>query len=74
MYCYVWIDSSHVFVKPSKAIVMLYEELDECKVEFRAEACSNLDIVIWIIRMDVHIIKLVYTWLIGLQVFSHGRL
>ena len=28
---YVWVDSSHVLVEPSKAIVVLLEELDECK-------------------------------------------
>ena len=31
VYCYIRIDSSHVFVKPNKAIVTLFEELDECK-------------------------------------------
>ena len=28
VYCYVWVDSSHVLVGPSKAIVVLLEELD----------------------------------------------
>ena len=31
MYYYVKVDSGHVFVRPSEAIVVLLEELDECK-------------------------------------------
>ena len=34
VYCYVWVDSSYFLVGPSKAIVMLCEELNECEVEF----------------------------------------
>ena len=33
MHCYVWVDSCHVLVGPSKAIVVLLEELDKCKLE-----------------------------------------
>ena len=36
VHCYLWIDSSHVLVGPSKAIVVLLEELDECEAEFEA--------------------------------------
>ena len=74
VYYHVKVDSSHVFVRPSKAIVMLFEELDEYKVQLRAETCSDLDFVIWKVRMDAYIIKFIYTRLVGLQVFSCGRL
>ena len=74
MYCYVKIDFGHVFVRPSKAVMVLFEELDECKVEFGAEACSNLDLVVRVVRMDVEIIEFVYAWLILLQMLSWGRL
>ena len=33
VHCYVWVDSCHVLVGPSKAIVVLLEELDECELE-----------------------------------------
>ena len=33
VYCYVWVNSSHVLMGQSKAIVVLLEELDECEVE-----------------------------------------
>ena len=46
MHCYVWVDSCHVLVGPSEAIVVLLEELYECKAEFGAEACSNLDLMV----------------------------
>ena len=46
VYCYIWVNSSHVLVGPSKAIVVLLEELDEYKTEFRAEAHSNLNLVV----------------------------
>ena len=38
MYRYFSVDSGHVFVRPSKAIVVLLEELNECKAKFRAKA------------------------------------
>ena len=40
VYCYLWVDSSHVLVGLSEAIVVLLEDLDECEVEFRAEVAS----------------------------------
>ena len=61
-------------MRPSKPIMALLKELNEYEAEFRAEACSNLDLVIWIVRMDAHIIKLVYSRLIGLRVLSRDRL
>ena len=59
---------------PSKVIVVLLEELDECKAEFRAKACSNLDLVVWVIGMDANIVELVYAQLIRLRMLSQGRL
>ena len=32
VYYYVRVDTSHVFVRPNKVFVVLFEELDECKV------------------------------------------
>lgn len=46
VHCYIWVDSCYILVGPSKAIVVLLEELDECKLELCAEACSNLDFVV----------------------------
>ena len=57
VHCYVWIDSCHVLVGPSKAIVMLLEELDECELELCAEACSNLDFVVRIIVLDTDVVE-----------------
>ena len=34
VHCYVWVDSFHILVGPSKAIMVLLEELDECEPEF----------------------------------------
>ena len=70
MYCYVWVDSSHVLVGPSKAIVALLEELDEFEAELRAEVRSNLDLVVWVIGMDVDIVKFFYARLIRLRMLS----
>ena len=64
MYCYVWVNSNHVLVGPSKTIVVLLEELDECESELGAEACSNLDFMVWIVGMDADVVKLVYAWLV----------
>ena len=46
VYFYVRVDFGHVFVRPSEAIVVLLEELNEGKAWFRAEACPNLNFVI----------------------------
>ena len=74
VYCYVWIDSNHVFVRPSKAVIALLEELDEYEVEFRAESCTNLNLVVWEVRVYTNIIELVNPWLIGIRVLNRGRL
>ena len=74
VYYYFRVNSSYAFVRPSEAIVVLLEELDECKMEFKAEACSNLDLVVWVVGMDADIIEFIYAWLIGLQMLSQGRL
>ena len=66
VYCYFRVDSGHVFVRPSEEIVVLLEELDEYKVEFRDEACSNLDLVVRVVGMDADIIEFVYACLIQL--------
>ena len=36
VHCYVWVDSCHVLVGPSKAIVVLREEFNECEPELSA--------------------------------------
>ena len=33
VHCYVWVDSCHVLVGPSEAILVLLEELDEYEPE-----------------------------------------
>ena len=58
----------------SKSIVVLLEELDECKLELCLEACCNLDLVVRIIGMDADIVEFVYARLIQLGMLSRGRL
>ena len=67
MYCYLLVNSSHVLVGPSEAIMVLLEELDECKAEFGAEARSNLDLVVRVIGINTDIIEFIYAQLIRLQ-------
>ena len=74
MHRYPWVDSSHVPVGPSKAIVVLLEELDECEAKFRAEVHSNLDLGVWVIGMNPDIIEFIYAQLIQLQMLSWGKL
>ena len=74
VHCYVWIDSYHVLVGPSKVIVVLLEELDECELELEAEACSNLDFVIRIVGMDADVVEFVYARLIRLRMLNRSRL
>ena len=45
---------------PSKAIMVLLKELDEYEAEFRAEECSNWDLVVWVVGMDADIIEFIY--------------
>ena len=44
---------------PIIAIVVLLEELNECEAEFYAEACSNLNLVVWI-RVDADVVEFIY--------------
>ena len=59
---------------PSKAIVVLLEEFDECEPKLCAEACPNLDFVVWIVGMDADVVEFVYSLLIRLRMLSRGRL
>ena len=74
VYRYVWFDSSNVLVGPSKAIVVLLEELDECEPELCAEACPNLDFVVRIVGMDANVIEFVYARLVRLRMLIQSRL
>ena len=74
VYHYFRVDSSHVFVRPSEAIMVLLEELDECKAEFGAKVRSNLDIVVRVVGIDADTIEFVYARLIQLWMLSRGRL
>ena len=74
MYFYFRVNSGHIFVRPSKAILVLLEELAECKAEFGAEVCSNLDLMVRVVGMDADIVKLVYARLIRLRMLNQGRL
>ena len=74
VHCYVWVDSYHVLVGPSKAVVVLREELDECKPELCTEACPNLDFVVRIVGMDPDVVQFIYAQLIRLRTLSRGRL
>ena len=58
----------------SKAIMVLLEELDEYESEFKAEARSNLDLVVQVIGMNAYIIKFIYARLIRLWILSRDRL
>ena len=60
MHRYVWVNSCHVLVGPSEAIVVLLEEFDECEPKLVAKACSNLNFVIWIVGMDADIVEFIY--------------
>ena len=74
VYRYFRVNSCYVFVGPSKAIVVLLEELDECESELCAEACPNLDFVVQIVGMDADIVEFVYARLIQLLMLSRGKL
>ena len=74
VYYHLWVNSSHVLIGPSRAIVVLLEELDECEVEFGAEALSNLDLVVRVIGMNADIVEFISARLIRLWMFSRGRL
>ncbi len=59
---------------PSKAIVVLPEEVNECEAKFWAEACSDLDLVVQVSRMDADVVEFVYSRLVWLWKRSRGRL
>ena len=71
---YVWVDSCHVLVEPSKAIVVMHEELDEYKPELLTEVCPNLDFVVRVVGMNVDAVEFIYARLIQLRMLSWGRL
>ena len=54
--------------------MVLLEELDEYKAEFGAKVCSNLDLVVWVIRMNTDIVEFFYAQLVRLRILSRGRL
>ena len=74
VYCYLLVDFGHALVGPSKAILVLLEELDECESEFGVEAHSNLVLVVQVIGMNADIVELIYTQMIRLRMLNRGRL
>ena len=74
VYYYVWVDSSYVLVGPSKAIMVLLEELDECEPELCTEACPNLDFVVRIVGMDANVVEFIYARLVRLRMLIRSRL
>ena len=46
VYCYIRIDSSHVLMRPSKAVMMLFEKLNESEAEVEPKSHANLDLMI----------------------------
>ena len=42
---YPWVDSNHVSVSPREIVMMLLEEVDECKAEVESE--SSADWTLW---------------------------
>ena len=71
---FLWIDSCHVLVGPSKPIVVLREELDECEPKLCTEACPNLDFVVRIVGMDVNVVEFIYARLVRLRMLIQSRL
>ena len=74
MHCYVWVDSCHVLVGPSKAIVVLCEEFDECEPELCTEACLDLDFLVRIVGMDADVVEFIYTRLVWLRMLIRSKL
>ena len=74
MKCYVRVDTRHVLVGPGKAIVVLSEECDECEPELCAETCPDLDLVVWIVRVDADVVEFIYARLVRLQMLIQSRL
>ena len=42
-----WVDPSHISMCPSEAVMMLLEELDECRAKVGFESSTNLNFMIW---------------------------
>ena len=74
VHCYVRVDSCHVLVGPSKAIVVLREEFNECKPEFCTEVCPDLDFVVRIVGMDADVVEFIYARLVRLRMHIRSRL
>ena len=74
VYCYLLVDFGHALVGPSKAILVLLEELDEYERGLCAKACSNLDFVVRIMGVDTDVVEFVYAWLIWLWMLSRGKM
>ena len=64
---YVWIDSCHVLVGPSKATVVLRQELEECEPELCAESCPDLDFVVRIVGVDADVVEFIYARYVWLR-------
>ena len=54
--------------------MVLSEECDECEPELCAETCPDLDLVVWIVRMDADVVKFVKARLVRLQMLIRSRL
>ena len=44
---------------PSKAIVVLRQELDEYEPELCAESCPDLDFVVWLVEVDADVVEFI---------------
>ncbi len=74
VHCYVRVDSCHVLVGPSEAIVVLLEELDEREPKLCAEAGPNLDFVVRIVGVDADVVEFIYARLVRLRILIRSRL
>lgn len=43
---HLWVNPSHVGVRPSKIVMMLLEEVDEYKAEVGSELSANLELMV----------------------------
>ena len=59
---------------PSKAIVVLFEELDECEPELCAESCPDLDFVVRIVGVDADVVEFIYARLVRRRMLIQSRL
>ena len=56
----ILVDTSHVHVGPGKAVMVMLEELDECRAKVKYESSANMNLVIWKVWIDRDIIQFVY--------------